>query len=233
MIATKLAQFIGMAGMVILGSAACASTGAKQSAWPDDDRKNKNAEKLDSVVPQGDVDDDVPQDLEPGKLREPKTVAVPIKGSDLVRGNSTVVVNAPIKLVRKTILDFGKYADFMPHYKAARLLRRHKDGTREVYMQWSALHGAIKMWARFEMSPVNGEDGERWDSKFLDGNVRDAQAVWRIKELPNDRTELSLQVFLYPKLPLPASLLNEENTSGAEKGVVAMRKHIEELAQKK
>jgi hypothetical protein len=94
-------------------------------------------------------------------------------------------------------------------------------------MQWAALHGAIKMWARFDMNPSKDGETEVWTSSFIDGNVRQAAATWSMTPLDGNRTELSLEAFLLPKLPMPSSLLNDENTSGAEKGVVAMRKRIE------
>ena len=223
-----------MLGIFLLSAAVmgCASS-TPDSKWASDGNAEEPADSNVPVVPHGDADPDVEQTGEAGKLREPKTVAVPVpkKGEDyegLVRGRSTVVVNAPIAKVRKHVIDFGKYADFMPHYNAARVLRRKKDGTREVYMQWAALHGAIKMHARFDMVPSERDGSEKWTSSFINGNVRDAYATWTIKALSETKTELTLEAFLLPKLPLPTSLLNNENTSGAEKGVVAMRKHIEE-----
>jgi ribosome-associated toxin RatA of RatAB toxin-antitoxin module len=230
MMTTRKRRIVGMTAAMVLGSIGCASQSAPPPTWAN---KRDKADEL-PIAQQGGTDPSVDQSGEAGRLREATTIGVPIEGSDLVRGRSTVVVHAPIGKVRDAVIDFGSYSDFMPHYKAARVLRRKADGTREVYMQWAALHGAIKMWARFEMTvETDAADGneatdELWRSKFLDGNVQDAHAIWHFKALSADRTELSLEVFLHPKLPLPASLLNEENTTGAEKGVVAMRKHIEE-----
>lgn len=214
--------------ILLLGSAACASSTPQAATWPNDDKKGND--ELPAIVPHGDSDEDLEQSGEPGRLREPTTVAVPVAGTDLVRGRSTVIVNAPIDVVRKTVIDFGKYADFMPHYSAARVLRRKKDGTREVYMQWAALHGAIKLHARVEMVPRHDGDTEVWQSRYIDGNVDEAQASWTLTTLSPDRTKLTLDAFLLPKLPMPSSLLNSENTSGAEKGVVAMRKRCEQIA---
>lgn len=218
---------IGLLGSLVV-LAGCASSGASHRAgWSQQEPKSNDS--LPTVSARGQDDVEVEQTGEPGKLREPKTESVPVEGTDgLVKGRSTVVVNAPIDEVRKHVLRFDKYADFMPHYNAARVLRRSPDGSREVYMQWAALHGAIKMWARFEMHESKDGDTEVWSSKFVEGNVRQAQASWRMTPLEADRTELTLEAFLLPKLPMPSSLLNDENTSGAEKGVVAMRKRIED-----
>src|SRR4051794_18212930 len=52
----------------------------------------------------------------------PQTDAVPIEGTDFVRGRTAIKVNAPIGKVRESILDFAHYAEFMPHYRSARVL---------------------------------------------------------------------------------------------------------------
>ncbi|MFP6687526.1 MAG: SRPBCC family protein, partial [Polyangiaceae bacterium] len=48
--------------------------------------------------------------------------AVAIEGSDLVRGRSRVVVRASMAKVRRYVLDFDHYAEFMPHYRQSRIL---------------------------------------------------------------------------------------------------------------
>ena len=95
-------------------------------------------------------------------------------------------------------------------------------------MQWAALHGAIKLWARFDLIPRKEGEAEVWESSFIDGNVKEAYALWRIEPIDDTRTQLTLEVFLHPKLPVPSELLNEENLDAALKGVTAMRKRCEE-----
>src|SRR5262249_37066484 len=69
----------------------------------------------------------------------PRTVGVPIPGTSLVRGKSTLTIDAPLEKVRDTVLDFGHYADFMPHYRKCKILGRTASGGREVYMEVSAI----------------------------------------------------------------------------------------------
>lgn len=165
----------------------------------------------------------------------PESVPVPIAGSELVHGRSTVKVAAPIAKVREAVLDFAHYAEFMPHYQSCRVLGRTAGGARDVYMEVEALSGAVKMWAEIEMpKPTPTPDGyETMDSTFVKGNVRDFKAVWRMRALDPSTTELSLEVFLHPFLPMPTGLMNGENLSGAAKGVSAMRKHAEQMAAAK
>ncbi|MDI1451463.1 SRPBCC family protein [Polyangium sp. 6x1] len=160
---------------------------------------------------------------------DPMTVAVPIPGSNLVRGRAKVIVAAPIESVRARVLAFGDYARFMPHYSRSKILGRTKSGDREIYMEVTALHGAARFWARMAVRKLVGAAGgiETYEVSMLEGNVKDFHAVWRLRSIDEARTELELEVFLLPRLPLPASLLNTENMRGASKGVGAMRSFVE------
>jgi ribosome-associated toxin RatA of RatAB toxin-antitoxin module len=162
--------------------------------------------------------------------RPASTEKLPIEGSDLVRGRSTVLVNAPLSKVRKAVLAFRHYAKFMPHYRQSSTVGKLPNGNREVYMQVAALNGAVKMWARLEMVKTTPEGGvEVYTTKFIEGNVDEFSAIWRLEEMSATQTKLTLDVFLEPSLPLPTSLLNDENVQGAEQGVIAMRKRAESL----
>ena len=158
----------------------------------------------------------------------PRTDAIPIDGTDFVRGRTAVKVNAPIARVRESILDFAHYAEFMPHYRNAKLLGRTAAGARDVYMEIEALHGAVKMWVELEFPKPTIVDGvETHESHFVKGNVDEFKAIWRLRKIDEATTELSLEVFLQPSIPLPTSLMNSENVSGSLKGVMAMRSRIQ------
>ena len=163
----------------------------------------------------------------PAASGEVTTVPVRIEGSNFVRGMSTVVVNAPIDKVRERVLAFGDYPEFMPHYTKCRVLGRTPRG-REVFMEVTALHGAVKMWARIEvLKPVMVDGVETHDTRFLQGNVKDLKAAWRLKKLAPDKTELSLELFLLPKVSLPTSLINEANLESSADGVLALKRRTE------
>lgn len=158
----------------------------------------------------------------------PQTDSIPIDGTELVRGRTAVKVNAPIARVREAVLDFAHYAEFMPHYRSAKLLGRTATGARDVYMEIEALHGAVKMWVEIEFPKPTIVDGvETHESKFIKGNVDEFKAIWRLRKIDELTTELSLEVFLQPSIPLPTALMNKENLGGSAKGVAAMRGRIE------
>jgi ribosome-associated toxin RatA of RatAB toxin-antitoxin module len=164
---------------------------------------------------------------------EPQPVAIPVPGTDFVRGRATVKVNAPIEKVRESVVDFGHYAEFMPHYRSSRVLGRTATGARDVYMEIEALYGAVKMWVEIEFPRPTIVDGvEIHESHFVKGNVKDFKAIWRLRKLDEATTEISLEVFLQPSIPMPANLMNGENLGGSVKGVIAMRARIEGAAAK-
>jgi len=169
-----------------------------------------------------------PSDGKAGRLHTPTREGVAVNGTKMLRGRSTVLVNAPLDKVRTAVLDVDHYAEFMPHYRSARVLGRKPDGSRELYMQVAALGGALRMWARVTMAKTESAGIETYETQFVDGNVREFKAIWVLKPLDEHRTSLTLEVFLHPKLPMPLKFLNGENLDGAVKGVSAMRDRAEQ-----
>lgn len=209
------------AALIVLGG--CASTTASVPANAGDERNMRDLLLSDSTAEIADGDPPPPSQRE-----EARGEAVPIPGSELVRGKATLTVKAPIRRVRKTVLGFDRYHEFMPHYRPSRTLGRTPDGGREVYMQVAVLHGTVRLWARIEMpKPKMVGDVEVHESQFIEGNVKDFKAIWRMRRIDAHRTELSLEVFLNPRIPLPTRMTNEENIDGAVNGLIAMRNRIE------
>ncbi len=140
-------------------------------------------------------------------------------------------MNAPLEKVREAVLDFGHYAEFMPYFRSSKVLGRTAAGARDVYMEIEALHGAVRLWVEIEIpKPTIAEGVETYESRFVKGNVKDFQATWRLRRIDDDATELSLEVFLEPQLPLPTALVNKGNVGGSFKGVTAIRARIESIA---
>ena len=161
----------------------------------------------------------------------PRSDSVPVEGTDYVHGRTAVKVHAPIARVRESVVDFAHYAEFMPHYRSAKLLGRTATGARDVYMEIEALNGLVIMWCEMEFpKPTIAAGVEITESKFIKGNVDDFKAIWRLRKIDELTTELSLEVFLQPSIPLPTSLINSENVGGSLKGVLAMRARIEGAA---
>ncbi len=204
----------------MLASTGCASGGAGVSLTRPEPKAPASADSAAAAAPPPAAEGE-----------EPQAVPIPVAGTDFVHGRATVKVTAPIEKVRESVLDFGHYAEFMPHYRSAKVLGRTKTGARDVYMEIEALYGAVKMWVEIEFPRPTIVDGvETHESHFIKGNVKDFKAIWRLRTLDEATTELSLEVFLQPSIPMPANLMNGENLGGSVKGVKAMRARIEGAA---
>lgn len=216
-----------LAGGLALAAAAC-STGEPGI--------NLDVPRLPAQRARGDVLPAATSDGEQAESAQPApdtigitSMAVPIGSTGFARGRSTVVVKGSLERVRVAVLSFERYPEFMPHYKKCRLLGRTPAGGWDLYMEVSALSGAVTMWARIEMQKPVVEDGvETYSSRFISGNVQDLQATWRLEKIDAQSTRLSLEVFLRPKLPLPKSLLNAENLDGSARAVAAIRARVEQ-----
>ena len=163
-----------------------------------------------------------------------QAVAIPVDGTELVRGRATLKIDAPLEKVRAAVLDFGHYTEFMPFFRGSRVLGRTAAGARDVYLEIEALHGAVRLWAEIEIPRPTIVDGqETYESRFMKGNVKELKAIWRLRKIDDAATELSLEVFLLPSIPLPTALVNKGNLIGAVKGVKAVRARVESAAEAK
>jgi hypothetical protein len=81
--------------------------------------------------------------------------------------------------------------------------------------------------ARIEVPKPTTVDGVRRTTPNTRGNVKDLKAIWRLKQVDDAQTSLSLEVFLNPRLPLPKRLINKENLDGSAAAVIAAKGRIE------
>jgi ribosome-associated toxin RatA of RatAB toxin-antitoxin module len=157
----------------------------------------------------------------------PTSEAVPIAGSEYVRGRATVLVRAPIERVRDAVADLARYTEFMPRYKTSTLVGNRAAGAREVYLEVEALQGTLRMWAAVSRPFPTPDGAEAIETRVFKGNVKTFEAVWRLRRADRGTTLLTLDVFLDPGMPIPADLLNKENVGAAVDGVAAMRTRVE------
>lgn len=211
-------RLCGTLVLVALGSAACAANPTPKT-MVDHVAEAPAATATDAAQPSQ-------QATPEAEVVEP--VPVPIAGTDLVEAKATVTVRASVDKSRATVLKFEDYPQFMPEYSDAKRAGVLPSGNEKVYMEITTLAGIAKMYANIEVLSAR-KDGatEVHEAKFLDGNVRQFKAVWTLTRIDDAHTELTLQVFLHPSLPLPDFLVNKANLDGAKKGVLAMKRRIE------
>jgi ribosome-associated toxin RatA of RatAB toxin-antitoxin module len=178
---------------------------------------------------------DVPNTPETERLvrshaTERYNVAVP--GYSIRAGGGMTAINAPLSTVRRTVTDYGHYADFMPRFQKSRIVGKSGPNT-DVYLQVSILHGAANIWAvtRFG-APVTEGAGERIEGRLHgQGNVDQLLAIWHLIPVDENRTIAKLELLIVPKLPLPGSVVTPELEFASDQAVSATRERAEARAR--
>lgn len=154
--------------------------------------------------------------------------------SDIKAGAARVAVRAPTDVVRKVVTDYKSYPEFISKFEKAKVIGREDDKT-DVYLQVPILKGAAKIWAVVRFDPPKPAEGdeERIEAHLVKGNVKRLDALWRIKKIDDDNTQLNLEMLIVPKLPVPGSLITGEVAYAADVAVVGSRDRAETNSKKK
>lgn len=211
----------GALGIVAIGAVACASTSTGPKTVIDNGGSVGSSAPADGTpAPAADAPKADSNDIE--------AAPVTIEGSDLVEAKASIAVRAPIEKARATVLKFEDYPQFMPEYSDCKRLGKAPSGNEKLYMEITTLGGIAKMFANVELLPTTKEGAtEKYEAKFIDGNVKQFKAIWTLTKVDDQHTDMTLQVFLHPSIPLPDMLVNKANLDGAKKGAIAMKKRIE------
>ena len=159
---------------------------------------------------------------------------VAVHGYSIRAGGGMTAINAPISTVRRTVTDYGHYADFMPRFQKSRVVGKSGPNT-DVYLQVSILHGAANIWAVTRFGPPIAEGaGERIEGRLNgQGNVDQMIATWHLLPVDENRTIAKLEILIVPKLPLPGSVVTPELEYASDQAVSATRDRVEALARSK
>jgi ribosome-associated toxin RatA of RatAB toxin-antitoxin module len=159
-------------------------------------------------------------------------VALPGAASSIRAGGGMTAVSAPLAQVRKVVLDFGHYADFMPRFKKSKIVGKNGLDT-DVYLQVEILHGAATIWAVTRFNPPIPEGScERVQGKMeRQGNVDDLRSVWHLCPVDDTHTILKLELLIVPKVPLPGSVVTGELEYAADMAVSSARDRAEAAAR--
>jgi hypothetical protein len=159
---------------------------------------------------------------------------VAVQGYSIRAGGGVTAINAPISAVRRTVTDYGRYADFMPRFQKSRIVGKSGPNT-DVYLQVSILHGAANIWAVTRFGPPVPEGaGERIEGRLHgQGNVEQMLAIWHLLPVDENRTIAKLELLIVPKLPLPGSVVTPELEYASDQAVTATRERVEALSRGK
>jgi ribosome-associated toxin RatA of RatAB toxin-antitoxin module len=222
----RSASLLGFAALIAMLALGCAGGGTEQPRSP----SGGSAEPGPSEVPSSmfeatAVPPSAPAAASDGPVR---SEALPIPGSDLVRGRATATVNAPIAKTRDVLLDFERYPEFMPEFSGGKILGRTRDGTQDVYQEMKILKGTVRIWARIQIPKAPVVDGvEIYAGRFVEGNLEAYEPTWKLRAIDDTHTEVTAEFFLKPKFFVPTSWMNNKNVQGTTEAVRALKRRVE------
>jgi len=152
-----------------------------------------------------------------------ETGTLPEAGSDILWGRAQAIVNAPLEQVMRVVQDYGRYSEFLPHFTVSRVLSQ-KGANATVYMEALVIKKTLKVWvqASFRERPRQGNT-RIIEGKMMQGNINRLNARWEITPLADGRTLVAFQMLFDPKLPLPDSMISNENSKAASRTIKALR----------
>ena len=156
------------------------------------------------------------------------TVAQP--GSSVRAGRAVGVVEASLEDVLAVVEDYASYEKFMPHFRASRVLSR-RGASALVYMQASIAKDTMTLWAQLKVGPRPNQGKTRIiEAKMVQGNMDAMFARWELTEVDGQHTLVAFQLLMDPKVPLPASLVSDENEKATQKTIRALRRVVADRA---
>lgn len=169
----------------------------------------------------GDVQ--ISQDLRDGKI-ESTGLAQP--GQSVERGRATILIDAPADQVYAVLQNYGAYKEFLPNFEASRVLSQ-RGASALVFVQVKIMKGAARIWAELKLKPRKSDGPTRViEAKMMRGNVDHMEALWQVTPVDDRRTLVTFEIIVDPDLPLPASLVSDENRKTARKTLRALRERL-------
>jgi ribosome-associated toxin RatA of RatAB toxin-antitoxin module len=167
-----------------------------------------------------------PGDQEP----EIQVTGIAQPGTSVRAGRAVGIVDAPLDAVMAIVQDYGAYEKFMPHFKASRVLSRRGESAL-VYMQASIARDTMTLWCQLKVGPRPNVGTTRViEAKMVEGNMDAMHARWEVTPVDAEHTRVAFELLMDPKVPLPASLVSNENEKASQKTIRALRHVVAERA---
>ncbi|MDD9941504.1 MAG: SRPBCC family protein [Myxococcales bacterium] len=147
-------------------------------------------------------------------------------GTSVRWGRAEGVVQAPLSRVMSVVSDYGAYHEFLPHFRASRVLSQ-RGSKALVYMEAGVARDTLTIWAQLKIAPRQTDGRTRViEAHMMKGNLDHMEATWEITPIDAHRTRVAFQILVDPKVPLPASLVSRENEKASKQTIGALRKRL-------
>jgi len=128
-------------------------------------------------------------------------------------GHAELIVPAPPAEVLGRVVDFAHYKEFASSTRLStvRVVAKDAGGT-SLYFRVPIMKGAIEIWYIVKFAPaVTVEDGASVvDGHMVRGNVDGVHIAFTVRPAPDNKTWLSCDLGMDPKVPAPQDALDEE-----------------------
>lgn len=147
-------------------------------------------------------------------------------GMDVAWGTADGVIDAPIDRVMAVVGDYANYNQFMPHFRTSRVLAQR--GNRAmVYFEVGILRDTATLWARMRIQRQADQGDTRVIvASLVEGNMDAFRARWEITPVDATHTRINFRILVAPDLPVPDSLMTEQNVKAARNTVRAIRRRV-------
>jgi len=153
---------------------------------------------------------------------------VPTPDSPVAAGGARVRVASSLEVTTRIVTDYRHYSQMIPKFDQARIVGKVGKQT-DVYLQVPILEGAARVWAVMRMAPPRkvAEGEVLVTGRMVRGNVKRFDLTCRLKRIDADSTQLSLEMLIVPRLPVPAGVV----TTGVAKTARYAVKQLRDAAE--
>lgn len=152
-------------------------------------------------------------------------------GASVRWGRATGIVEASPDSVWSVVTDYARYAEFLPHFRASRVLSRRGNAAL-VYLEAAAIRGTVTIWSQMRIRELAPRGTTRIiEATMMQGNVERMAARWELTPVDGGASSMvTFQFLVDPDLPFPSSIVSDQNRSSARRTVEALRRRVTTLA---
>jgi ribosome-associated toxin RatA of RatAB toxin-antitoxin module len=155
-----------------------------------------------------------------------ETTVKPQAGTNVQWGRAVVLIDAPVERVMQVVSNYASYQDFLPNFESSRVLSQ-RGSSALVYVQVKILKGAARIWAELKLRALADQGTTKIiEGRMTKGNVKHFHARWEVTPYDAKRTLVAIEMIVDPDLPVPSSIVTNENQKSAKKAVRALRERL-------
>ena len=151
-----------------------------------------------------------------------------VDGVPVRRGTAETVIRAPMEAVVQAMTDYGRYAEFLPHVRESRVVRRNRALT-DVYLQVPINASLGVVWALLRVNARRGPNQVELVGESVDGNMDRFETRCVLERVEGDTpaTRMRFSLLALPRLPLPSSVFSREMANSARRVADTVRTRVE------